>query len=156
MRILISIILIGSSVGLITFSKAQAETCDSLTSQFTQVLKDDGFANPVLSYVDDVIQITVESDYEPISFSHIIRKGYHSRTYRFKRVSNQHANMPESCVLEGIKLSFQPIDKYFIERTPLSAEQCSLLVENYNKEVRRRDELMFQRKNYLPLVDSYR
>ena len=133
----------------------EAQTCDSLVSSFVQVLVNNGFAEPVVSSIGDVTQITVNSDYEPFSFSHIIRKGSHSRTYSFKYISNQYTNMPDSCILKWVYLSFQPIDKLFIEETLLSPLECFLLAEAYNKEKERKDDLIRQRKNYLTLLDSF-
>ena len=113
----------------------EAQTCDSLANSFVQVLVKDGFAEPVVNSIGDVTQITVGSDYEPFSFGYIIRKGVHSRTYRFKY-------MPDGCMLEGIDLFFQPINKNFAEETSLSAQECFLLAEAYNKEIKRMDDLL--------------
>ncbi len=146
MHILISI-LIGLGISLSNFSKAQANTCISMTHQLGQILTNDDLSNPVSTFSGDTIEITAHSEWEPRSSSYIIRKGLHSRTYTFRDTS-------DGCVLEKIDLSFQPSGKFYIEKDSLSKAECAALVEAYDKEQDRREESILHSNIYMSLLDS--
>ena len=142
MHIFISI-LIGLGISLSNFSKAQANTCISLTHQLAQVLDDD-LSDPVSTFKGDVIETTAHSEWEPRSSSYIIRKGYHSRTYTFRDTS-------DGCVLEKIDLSFTPVGAWMAEEDSLSATKCVVLAAAYDEKMERREGLSTY-YNYRPLL----
>ena len=153
MRFLISLVLIGSGIGLTNISTAHDEACDSLTGQFVQILTNDGFKNStVYPTIGDITTVTVTSDYEPAPLSSIMRRGHYSRTYRFRTTANQYTGVSNGCVLDGIEVHFQPIDM-FTDSISLSAEKCVLLAIKYDKEVEHMNALLRLRKNYLSLLD---
>ena len=160
MRTLISLIITGAIVSLANLSEAHAETCDSLTNRFLQVLEDDGL-EPVVSHaVRDMTQttlITVSLDYEPTSYGMILRKGYHGRTYGFKYISNSYTDTPDGCMLDRIDFFFNPLDKNWSEESSVSAPECLLHAKAYDDEEIRKEELLRQGKLYIPpsyLMDS--